>query len=78
MKRMSKKEAKIILDATVFVKPQVRRDRKIGAMRDARAKHLYINPHAPIPDAMERIAEAIKQAEQTQRNIDALDKGEIE
>jgi hypothetical protein len=76
MKKLSKEEARVILDKHAFIKPQEKRDRAQGRMRDARAKHLYINPHSPIPNAAERIAEAIKQAEQTQRNIDALDKGE--
>jgi hypothetical protein len=53
-------------------------DKKVGHMRDARDKHLYVNPHPPVPDAEARIAEAIKQAEQTQRNIDALNQGEDE
>ena len=51
---------------------QERHDRKINRMRDARAKHLYTNPSAPIPDAKARIAEAIAQAERTERNIEAL------
>ena len=78
MKKMSQDEAKIFLDANVYVKPQAKLDRKKGAMRDARAKHLYTNPHPPIPNAEARIAEAIKQAEQTQRNIDALNQGEVD
>lgn len=73
---MSKDEARALLNKTAFTKPQEKREREMTRMRDARAKHLYINPHAPIPNAAERIAEAIRQAEQTQRNIDALDKGE--
>ena len=76
MKKMTKEEARAFLDEHIFVKPQAKREKAKASMRDARAKHLYDNPHPPISNAKERIAEAIKQAEKTQRNIDALDKGE--
>lgn len=55
---------------------QEKRDRKLSRMQNARDKHLYENLNPPVPNAEARIAEAIKQAEQTQRNIDALNQGE--
>lgn len=53
-------------------KEQDKRDRQIAHARAAYQKKLYVNPSPPVPDAKARIAAAIAQAEQTQRNIDAL------
>jgi hypothetical protein len=56
---------------------QERQDRKKKRNQENRQKHLYENSNEPIPDIKARIAEAIAQAEQTQRNIDALTEGEM-
>jgi len=53
---------------------QLKAERKKAHNLEARSKHLYTNPNAPIPDAKARIKAAIAAAEQTQRNIEALTK----
>jgi phosphatidylethanolamine-binding protein (PEBP) family uncharacterized protein len=71
---MNKEEANEFLSRhRATTSKQDKKDRHMSTMRDARQKNLYANPCPPIPDAKARIAEAIAQAEQTQRNIDALD-----
>jgi hypothetical protein len=75
---MNQKEAREYFSKQRFgLSKQDKLDRKVSTMRDARKKHLYNNPHAPIPDAKARIAEAIAQLEQTLRNLDALTEGEM-
>ena len=70
-------KAREYFDKQMKYAKQLQRDRSVAACREDRKKHLYTNPSAPIPDAKARIAEAIAQAERTERNIEALnDEGE--
>ena len=69
------KETIARLNTKITLTPQERRDRRLARLREYKKKLLTLTPSAPIPDAKARIAEAIKQAEQTQRNIDSLDQG---
>ena len=75
---MIRPETKAYLDKQLFRLPkQERKDRNAERMRIA-SRQKKENPIAPVPDAKARIAEALRQAEQTQRNIDALNEGEDE
>jgi hypothetical protein len=74
---MNREEARAYLSKRGFgLSKREKLDKKMSRTKEDSDKHLYKNPHPPIPNAEARIAEAIKQAEQTQRNIDALNKGE--
>jgi hypothetical protein len=76
---MNQEEARAFLSKHGFGQSKREKlDKKISRMQEARDKHLYTNLNPPVLNAEARIAEAIKQAEQTQRNIDALNKGEEE
>jgi hypothetical protein len=57
------------LDRLAKYLKQNRMDKRLATNQKTRS--LYAN-YIHVPDAKARIAEAIKQAEQTQRNIDAL------
>ena len=76
---MNQKEGREYLSKQRFgLSKQDKREKHTSYQKEARSKHLYNNPHAPIPDAKARIAEAIAQLEQTLRNLDALTEGEEE
>ena len=76
---MNQEEARAFLSKQRFgLSKREKLDRKVARAKEDRDKHLYTNLNLPVPNAEARIAEAIKQAEQTQRNIDALNQGEDE
>jgi len=75
---MNQEEARAFLSKRGFgLSKREKLDKKVARAKEARDKNLYENLNPPVLNAEARIAEAIKQAEQTQRNIDALNQGEV-